>query len=477
VKNRQSVRWLLTPFRYIGTAHDANNCARSDGQDMPWPQLGAPVLPAIILASMTAHAIDIPHDEFQLDNGLNVILHHDDSLPQIVVNLWYGVGSKDEEPGRSGFAHLFEHLMFMGTVHLPGSGFDERMEAHGGWNNAWTSEDATDYYEAGPSNLLETFIWMESDRMRGLAEAMTQEKLDLQRDVVRNERRQSVEDTPYGIIWEAMSPALYPAEHPYGHTVIGTHEDLQAATVDDVVRFFGSWYAPNNASLVIAGDFEPAQARTWVQQYFGSIPRVELPERTKPEALIKPQQAEVETTDNVQIPLTMLTWHTPAAFQKGDAAFDVVASILGEGRSSRLYQDLVTASGDALEVGSWQYSQMLGSIFAVTGKPSTDVTLEDLEIKLQAHIDRLAKDGPTELELERVRNQLEVSFISDLEGLQQRASALNRYRYLSGTPDFVNQDLERYRKLTAKDVQSAAATLTAERRCILRVRPSTGGDQ
>ena len=446
-------------------------------QDTPLAHLGALVLPALLLTTMTAQAIDIPHEEFQLENGLNVILHRDDSLPQIVVNLWYGVGSKDEELGRSGFAHLFEHLMFMGTVHLPGSGFDERMEAHGGWNNAWTSEDATDYYEAGPSNLLETFIWMESDRMRGLAEAMTQEKLDLQRDVVRNERRQSVEDTPYGVVWEAMSPALYPSDHPYGHTVIGTHEDLQAAEVDDVVRFFNTWYVPNNASLVIAGDFNPNQARTWIQQYFGSIPAGVLPERSKPAALDKPQQSVVETEDNVQIPLTVMVWHTPASLQPGDAALDVVAAILGDGRSSRMYQDLVTETGNALELGANQYSQMLGSIFAVTGKPSPNTKLEDLETKLQAHIDRLAKDGPTEAEMERVRNQLEVSFISDLEGLQRRASALNRYRYIAGTPDFVNADLERYRKLTADEVQAAAATLTEDRRCSLRVRPSEGGEK
>ena len=426
---------------------------------------------------MPAHAIDIPHEQFQLDNGLNVILHEDHSLPQVVVNLWYGVGSKDEELGRSGFAHLFEHLMFMGTVNLPESGFDERMESYGGWNNAWTSEDATDYYEAGPSNLLETFLWMESDRMRDLGRAMTQEKLDLQRDVVRNERRQSVEDTPYGVIWEAMSPAMYPPQHPYGHTVIGTHEDLQAATVDDVVRFFDTWYVPNNASLVIAGDFESGQARVWVQQYFGDLKRTALPERTKPSLLDVPQQSVVETTDNVQIPLTVLAWHSPAALQEGDAAYDVVASILGNGRSSRLYEDLINERSAAIEVSAAQYSQLLGSVFLVTGKPTEATTLEDLEESMQAHIDRLASEGPTDEELQRVQNQLGASFIGDIEALDQRASALNRYHYLAGTPNFVNQDLERYRHITAEVVKATAATLSRERRCVLRVRPSTGGEQ
>ena len=178
----------------------------------------------------------------------------------------YQVGSKDEVAGRSGFAHLFEHLMFMGTTRLPGSGFDDLMESKGGWNNAWTSEDATDYFDVGPSQLVELFLWMEADRMDGLDGAMTQEKLDLQRDVVRNERRQSVEDTPYGVIWEALPGALYPEDHPYGHSVIGTHEDLQAAEVADVLAFFRTWYVPNNASLVVAGDFDPVQVKEAIQK-------------------------------------------------------------------------------------------------------------------------------------------------------------------------------------------------------------------
>ena len=433
------------------------------------------MLPVILAATMTAKAIEIPHEQYQLGNGLNVILHHDDSLPQVVINLWYGVGSKDEELGRSGFAHLFEHLMFMGTVNLPDAGFDELMESHGGWNNAWTSSDATDYYEVGPSNLLETFLWMESDRMRDLARAMTQEKLDLQRDVVRNERRQSVEDTPYGIIWEEMAPAMYPPDHPYGHTVIGTHEDLMAATVDDVVNFFNHWYVPNNASLVVAGDFDAAETKVWIEKYFGSIPAAPPLNRTQPSMPDGPQKALVEATDNVQIPLTLLAWHTPAVFQSGDAALDVVSEILAGGRSSRLYADLITSKQEAIEVNAWQDSQKLSSVFAVAAKPAEGKTVEDLETRIQAHIDRLAADGPTAEELERVRNQLEMHFIEGLEELQNRATTLNRYHYIAGRPDAVQADLDRYRALTADDIRAAAATLTEARRCILRVRPSEGG--
>jgi len=436
------------------------------------------MIPALLITMTTTASateqpagISIPHEQYQLENGLNVILHEDHALPQVVVNLWYGVGAKDEQPGRSGFAHLFEHLMFMGTVHLPGSGFDERMEAYGGWNNAWTSGDATDYYEVGPSNLLETFLWMEADRMRDLGRAMTQEKLDLQRDVVRNERRQGVEDTPYGIVWEALNPAMYAPNHPYGHTVIGSHEDLMAATLDDVTGFFDTWYVPNNASLVVAGDFDPAQVKAWVEKYFGNIARKDLPERMK----VPPQDTPVvplrEETDNVTLPMTLMTWHTPAAFEPGDADYDVVASVLGEGKASRLYSRLVMKDKIATEVDAWNYSQMLGSVFGVSFKPTDGHTLEELEAVVFEEIERLAAEGPTDAELERALNQLEVSFIQNLEGLQNRASALNRYRYLAGDPGHVAKDLQRYRTLTAADVQAAAARLNKDRATLIRVRP------
>ncbi len=435
------------------------------------------MFPTLILAMTTsAHAVEIPHEQYQLDNGLNVILHQDHALPQVVVNLWYGVGSKDEVPGRSGFAHLFEHLMFMGTVNLPGDGFDQRMEAHGGWNNAWTSEDATDYYEAGPSNLLQTFLWLEADRMRDLGKAMTQKKLDIQRGVVRNERRQSVEDTPYGIVWEALNPALFPPEHPYGHTVIGSHKDLVAATLDDVTGFFGTWYVPNNASLVIAGDFQTDQAKAWVQEYFGNIARKELPERNKVPVVDKPVVPLREEVDNVSLPMSTMSWHTPAALKDGDADYDLVASVLGDGKASRLYSRLVMKDKIAVEVDASQYSQMLGSVFIITFKPSEGHTLEAVEAVVLEEIKKLAEEGPTPAELERAQNQLEVSFIQGLEGLHSRASALNRYRYLAGVPDYANQDLLRYTSLGAEQVKAAAQRLTEERVSRIRVRPLKPAD-
>ena len=279
----------------------------------------------VLLAVAYAADPSIPFTRYELPNGLQVILMEDHHLPQVCVDTWYRVGSKDEAKGRSGFAHLFEHLMFMGTFRLPGNGFDKVMEASGGWNNAWTMEDATNYYDVGPPNLLETFIWMEADRMQQLGEAMTQEKLDLQRDVVRNERRQSNEDRPYGMVEIEIPTALYPTGHPYDHSVIGSHEDLQAASVEDVKGFFASWYVPNNASLVVSGDFDSAQARGWVEKYFGGLARKELPVRVVPGPVTTPQKTDVTITDQVDAPQLNLVWHSPAKFGAGDAEMVLVA--------------------------------------------------------------------------------------------------------------------------------------------------------
>ncbi len=414
--------------------------------------------------------LSISHEHFRLDNGLKVVLAPDRRLPQVVVNLWMDVGSKDEPPGRTGFAHLFEHLMFMGTDRVPGAGFDQAMEAHGGWNNAWTGEDATDYFEVGPSGLLETLLWLEADRLESLGHSMTQVKLDLQRDVVRNERRQSYENAPYGKLWLELPSAMFPSGHPYAHPVIGSHEDLIAAQVADVKDFFATWYVPNNASLAVAGDFELQDAREMIQRLFGDIPAGALPERSALPLVECPARRRVEITDAVQIPMGVLAWHTPPAMAPGDAELDIVAGILAGGRSSRLYRRLVD-EGLALEVDANQYSQTLGSVFLIDFKPAEGVGLDSIEGLVLEELARLSSQGPTEAELQRERNQLELQFLQNLQSLNSRASTLNRYLVKVGTPDWLEQDLERYRKASAEGVRRAAERLRAEHVCSLRVLP------
>ena len=390
-----------------------------------------------------AAAPTIPYTRYELANGLQVILVEDHRLPQVVVDTWYRVGSKDEAPGRSGFAHMFEHLMFMGTFRLPGSGFDQAMEAHGGWNNAWTMEDATNYYDVGPPNLLDTFLWMEADRMQQLGQATNQEKLDLQREVVRNERRQSSEDRPYGMVEIELTTALFPEGHPYAHSVIGSHEDLQAASVADVQGFFATWYVPNNASLVVAGDFNPTEAKPLIEQYFGGLARGTLPARTAPARVAGPQKAPVSITDQVDYPQVNLFWHSPAKYQPGDAEMELVADVLGEGESSRLYRTLVDG-GLAQDFDVFQYGLEYGGIFAVSVTAMEGVKLETIEAAVLAELKGIANVPPTADEMERVRNQRKVGQYFDLEPLQNRAEALNRYWAYTGTPEWLTQDVERY---------------------------------
>jgi predicted Zn-dependent peptidase len=416
-------------------------------------------------------AIEIPHDTWLLDNGLHVVLHRDSTLPQVVVNLWYDVGSRDEVAGRSGFAHLFEHLMFMGTARTPGGAFDELMESSGAWNNAWTSSDATDYFEVGPSGLVDTLLWLEADRMEGLADAMTQEKLDLQRDVVRNERRQTHEDAPYGELWLLLGEAMYPPGHPYAHPVIGSHEDLEAATVADVVEFFREFYVPSNASLVVAGDFDPAHVRASIERTFGAIPRGRRPPHKQPGPVEGPQKGLLELTDKVQIPQTSSFWHSPAAYEPGDAELDFAALVLGDGRASRLYRRLVQG-GLAIEADAWQQSQPLGSLFGISAMPTEDHTVEEVETAIEEEVARLASAGPTPEELERARNQVQSDFLHGLESLRSRATILNRYWASQRRSDWIAEDVARYRAVTAEGVRDAVARLTPERRLVARVRPA-----
>jgi zinc protease len=299
------------------------------------------MLSAMLALSLTAAPLSIPYERYVLPNGLTVILHEDHLQPSVTVNLWFAVGSSDEKPKKTGFAHLFEHLMFMGTKAVPNGGFDKLMEQQGGSNNATTGNDRTNYFESGPSNLLETFLFLEADRLAHLPDDMTKEKVDLQRDVVKNERRQSIENRPYGMAEIIIFEKLFPESHPYHHPVIGSHADLTSASVDDVKQFFRTYYVPNNASLVVAGDFKPDEAKALVNKFFAAIPRAPEPLRVSIPLVKLAKEVRVVQPDAVQQEKVILAWLAPAAYTKGSAELEVLATFLGTGKSSRLIKSLV----------------------------------------------------------------------------------------------------------------------------------------
>ena len=446
-----------------------------------FPQEPAAAKPA---PSAPARALVVPYRTFTLPNGLRVILHEDHSVPLVTVNVWYHVGSAREKPGRTGFAHLFEHLMFEGSAHVKEGEFDTLLEAAGGTNNGSTNNDRTNYFIDIPSNALELALFLESDRMGFLLEAMSPARVDGQRDVVKNERRQGVENAPYGMASIEIDRLLYPEGHPYRWPTIGYMEDLTAASYDDVVEFFKRYYAPGNASLVIAGDIDAAKTRALVEKWFGDVkggggpvPPIEHP----PAALTEVKRTTLK--DRVQLPRLYLSWLTPALFTPGDAELDVVAQILAGGKNSRLYKRLVYDMQIAQDVSAFQASGALGSQFqiVVTARPPDAGTtpkglLERIQTVVDEEIARLQSADPEAREFERAVNQIEASFLNRMErvgGFAGIGDQLNSYFTRTGNPDYFNEDLSRYRALSAGDVRAAAASwLPARRRVELTVEPA-----
>jgi zinc protease len=438
------------------------------------------VLISAVLAASTALDADtpslrVPYTEFTLPNGLHVILHRDTSVPVVAVNVWYHVGSANERPGRTGFAHLFEHLMFEGSKHVPEGAFDEWLEAAGGNNNGSTNPDRTNYYIDIPANGLELALMVESDRMAYLLDTMSPERVNGQRDVVKNERRQSYENAPYGKAFLRLPELLYPPEHPYYWPTIGSMEDLSAASYEDVVQFFKTYYAPNNASLVIAGDIDIAEAKGLVEKWFSEIPRGPDPPPIVPPAVGLTAVKRETMTDRVQLPRLYLAWHTPALFAPGDATMDLVSSLLAGGKNSRLYRRLVYDLQIAQDVNAMQQSQSLGSIFAIvaTARPGQD--LAKIQQVIDEEIDKLRSAPPDEREMTRAMNQIEASFFRAMErvgGFGGKADQLNAYYTRTGMPDYFEEDLARYRSTGPQDISSAVARyLPKDRRVELTVLP------
>jgi zinc protease len=435
----------------------------------------ATVLALLLAVPATASDLELPGIDFEfytLDNGLEVILHQDHDTPIVGVNIWYHVGSKNERPGRSGFAHLFEHMMFQGSAHQDDE-FINTIQGMGGLINGSTSEDRTNYWQVVPANQLERVLLLEADRMGWLLPAMTEEKLANQKEVVRNEQRES-EGRPYSKFWLDFNELFYPKGHPYDHSVIGIHEDLENATLEDVKDFFRTYYIPNNATLSIAGDFDPEQAKQWVEKYFGPIPpgdpvdevSVWIPEMT--------HEKRVSMRDRVELTRLYWAWHTPPYYHDGDADIDFAATILGGGRTSRLYRRLVHEEKLAQDVRMRQESQQVASVatLQVTLRDGVDPAV--VEAAVQEELDRFAKGGPTDKELTQARNRYEAGFVKGVQrigswgGINDR---LNRYNHYVGTPDYFEEDYRRYMSRTKDTVREQFARWIGPGRMVITISP------
>lgn len=425
---------------------------------------------------------DIPSlqiEKHTLSNGLQLMLHVDRKLPMVNVNMWFHVGSRDERVGRSGFAHLFEHMMFEGSKNAPEKYFKyaEKMGANvfQGGVNGTTSWDRTNYFITVPSANLEHVLWLESDRLATLAEAVTKEKLDNQRDVVRNERRQGLENQPYGRWVKLVFENVLPYRHPYANDVIGSHQDLIAATVDDVKEFFRTYYTPNNLSLAIVGDFDPVEAKKLVEKYFGGIPpgpALDRPARWIPQLQ---QERIVEVRDRVPQERTYFAWPGPAFFEQGDAELQLASTVLTDGLASRLQRVLVYDNRIATTVDSFFESAEGIGVFVVIATARPGASLSDIEKVVKAEISRLAREGPTAHELTRAKNKWEARFITGLErigGFGGKADRLNAYNTYLGDPEKFEADILRFRNATQASVRdSVAKWLDAEGRLMVRFRP------
>jgi zinc protease len=418
--------------------------------------------------------MNIPFTKHTLANGLDVLLHEDRACPIVAVNLWYHVGSKNEVPGRTGFAHLFEHLMFEGSQHHD-KGYFPPLQGAGGSLNGSTNADRTNYWEVVPSNALELALWMESDRMGYLLPALTQAKFSNQRDVVLNERRQNYENRPYGLAPMAMLAALFPPDHPYHWTTIGEIADLNAAQLEDVRAFFSTYYHPANASLSIAGDIDAEQALSLARAYFEDLAAGPTVAPVRPAATELVGHRRLLLEDRVELPRLYIAWLSPAMFAEGDADLDLAADILANGKTSRLYRRLVYDERIATDVSAAQNSREVTGFFQIAATAAPGHTLAELERAIAEEIAELAAEGPSDDEIDRGKVQAEAQFMFRLQtvgGFGGKGDQLNAYNTFVGDPDFFTRDLERYQEVTPASLRSAVARdLPPGRRVTLSIVP------
>ena len=422
-------------------------------------------------SSRSTSDINIPFEHYTLPNGLKVILAPDRSTPTVTVDVWYHVGSKNEVRGRTGFAHLFEHVMFTGSGNVAYGLHDRLTEGVGGNNNGTTSHDRTNYYENVPANYLETALWLESDRMGFLLDKLDSAKFAAQRDIVQNERRQGIDNQPYGRANEITTAALYPESNPYSWPIVGYLSDLQAASVEDVKEFFRTYYAPSNATLTIVGDFDPAQAKSLITKYFGDLPRgkpISRPAVTVPE-LTAPKRLVYE--DRVQVPRLYLAWPT-ASMKHADAPpLSFLGSILTASRTARLTKALVYDQQSAAAVSAGQLSRENVGEFNIIITPRPGHTLTALEAATDSVIERLKRDGPTAEEMAKASAGIEFGLISSLESNLGKAEMLSSGLVFHGDPGYFRTQYAKLRAVTAADVKRVANSYLGPNRVVLSVVP------
>jgi zinc protease len=423
--------------------------------------------------------MNIPFTRHTLANGLDVLLHEDHGCPIVAVNLWYHVGSKNEHPGHTGFAHLFEHLMFEGSAHHD-SGYFKPLQGAGATLNGSTNADRTNYWEVAPAGALDLALWLESDRMGFLLPALTEAKFNNQRDVVLNERRQNYENRPYGLAPMAMLAALFPPDHPYHWTTIGEIADLHAATLDDARAFFARYYHPANASLAIAGDIDPATTLDLVRAYFEELPAGPAVAPVAPGAVPLEGEVRLLLEDRVELPRLYLAWLGPSMFTPGDAELDLAADLLANGKTSRLYRRLVFEERIATDVSAAQNSREAAGFVQVAATAAPGHTLTELEHVISEEITRLAAEGPTDDEIARSQVQAEAQFMFRLQtvgGFGGKSDQLNAYNTFLDDPDYFERDLARYRGVSTRSLQRAVAgTLDHRRRVALGIVPKGRAD-
>jgi zinc protease len=417
--------------------------------------------------------VSLPFSKHTLDNGLDVLLHEDRTCPIVAVNLWYHVGSKNEQPGHTGFAHLFEHLMFEGSQHYD-RGYFQPLQGAGATLNGSTNADRTNYWEVVPANALELALWMESDRMGYLLPALTEAKFSNQRDVVLNERRQNYENRPYGLAPMALLAALFPPDHPYHWTTIGEIADLNAVQLDEVHAFFRRYYHPGNASMAIAGDIDTEDTLALVRSYFEELAGGDTVPPVQAAAALS-SDSRIFFEDRVELPRLYLAWLTPAMFADGDADLDLGTDLLANGKTSRLYRRLVFEERIATDVSAAQNSREMAGYAQVTATAAPGHTLGELEKMILDELVRLASEGPSDDEMERGRVQAEAQFMYRLQtvgGFGGKSDQLNAYNVFLNDPGYFDRDLARYHNVTRQSLQETVAKyLDPARRVTLSIVP------